>query len=267
MKDCIIGGCYGYTYDQIKYWINSINRCGFEGDKVLILFQASDELAQRVADEGFEVLVHDIDMSVAPHVIRFKAIHDYLSENEYRFVVTTDVRDVVFQKNPIPWMELYLQRQNIVVSSECLKYKHEPWGDNNIKETFGDYVYEKMKDNIIYNVGVIGGRGKYVSDLCLDLTVNTINRPIKICDQSVFNFLALNQMYKDNILLASLQQNWAAHLGTLADPSKMDYFRPNLLEPEPTFDGKYVQSYGGTPVFAHQYDRTPWRKAIEEIYG
>lgn len=267
MKDCIIGGCYGYTYDQIKYWINSINRCGFEGDKVLILFQASDELAQRVADQGFEVLVSEIDMNVAPHVIRFNAIHDYLTQNQYRYVITTDVRDVVFQSDPVKWLELYLGNKKIVASSECLKYKDEPWGNNNIMETFGQYVYDKMKDNTIYNVGVLGGHAEYISDLCLDLTVNTINRPIKICDQSVFNFLALNKMYKDNIFLANLQNNWAAHLGTLADMSKMDYFRPNLLEPEPTFDGKLVHTYGGTPAIVHQYDRTPWRKQIEEIYG
>jgi hypothetical protein len=266
MTDCIIGGCYNYNYDQIKYWINSVNRCGFVGDKVLILFNASDELAEKVSDQGFEVIMSDMDMNVAPHVMRFMAIHEYLSQNDYRYVITTDVRDVVFQSDPVKWLDLYLGNKKVVVGSECLKYRDEPWGDNNIKETFGDYVYNKMKDNTIYNVGVIGGYGKYVSDLCLDITVNTINRPIKICDQAVFNFLVMNQMYKDQIYLANLQNNWAAHLGTLADPRKMDYFRPNLLEPEPTFDGKFVNGYGGTPVIAHQYDRTNWRGKIEAIY-
>jgi len=267
MTDCIIGGCYNYNYDQIKYWVNSINRCGFEGDKVLILFNASDELAEQVSDQGFDVIMSDMDMNVAPHVMRFMAIHEYLSQNDYRYVVTTDVRDVVFQSNPIDWLVNNLGDKKVVVGSECLKYKDEPWGDNNIKETFGDYVYNKMKDNTIYNVGVIGGYGKYVSDLCLDLTVNTVNRPIKICDQAVFNFLALNQMYKDQIFLADLQDNWAVQLGTLADPRKMDYFRPNLLEPEPTFDGTHVNTTTGTPVVAHQYDRTNWRGKIEAIYG
>jgi hypothetical protein len=194
------------------------------------------------------------------------AIHDYLSKNDYRYVITTDVRDVVFQSNPVDWLYNNLGYKKIVVGSECLKYKDEPWGDNNIKETFGDYVYNKMRDNTIYNVGIIGGYGKYVSDLCLDITVNTVNRPIKICDQAVFNFLVMNQMYKDQIYFAGLQDNWAAHLGTIADSTKMDYFRPNLLEPEPTFDGKVVNSYGGIPVFAHQYDRTVWRGQIEKIY-
>ena len=74
---------------------------------------------------------------MAPHVQRFISIYQYLSANPARYVITTDVRDVVFQKNPINWLDLYLGNKTVAVASECLRYKDEPWGDNNIKETFG----------------------------------------------------------------------------------------------------------------------------------
>jgi hypothetical protein len=35
-KDLIIGGASGYTWDQLKYWVNSIQLSGFAGDVVLV---------------------------------------------------------------------------------------------------------------------------------------------------------------------------------------------------------------------------------------
>ena len=37
MKDLIIGASTNYDWDKLKFWINSINKSGFKGDKVLIL--------------------------------------------------------------------------------------------------------------------------------------------------------------------------------------------------------------------------------------
>ena len=267
MKDCVIGGCYGYNYDQIKIWINSINRSGFVGDKVLVLFDASEELVRQVKEQDFKVVQVEMPSNVAPHVMRFAAISDYLSEHDYRFVVTTDVRDVIFQKNPIPFLDLHLQTRNLVASSECLRYKDEPWGNQNLMETFGPYIYEKYNNNIIYNVGVLGGRGNFIRDLCLDIAIHSMNRPIKICDQAVFNFMMHSQFYKSNTVLMPMSQGWATHLGTVADPRKMYFFRPNLLEPEPEFKNNIVSAENTEVCFIHQYDRTVWKDELEKLYS
>jgi len=42
-KDLIIGAFKNYNYEQVKPWIESINECGFKGDKVLIAIDASEE--------------------------------------------------------------------------------------------------------------------------------------------------------------------------------------------------------------------------------
>ena len=62
---------------------------------------------------------------------------------------------------------------------------------------------------------------------------------------------------------------WAAQLGTTADPSKIETFRPLLLEAEPKMeDGKVVTSTGNEFTIVHQYDRIPeWRSIIEAKYG
>jgi len=54
----------------------------------------------------------------------------------------------------------------------------------------------------------------------------------------------------------------------MVDPTKIDKFRPNLLSPEPKFDGEYVYtSTGEKYTLVHQYNRIPeWKEKIEKKY-
>jgi hypothetical protein len=269
MKDLIIGACYNYTYDQIKFWINSINKCGFNGDKVLIFFDGDEAIMSKVKEQGFKTTNIPMNGDMAVHVLRFLSIYDYLYQNDYRYVVTTDVRDVVFQSNPIEWLEKNLvDDYKMVVSSECLNYEDEEWNNHNLIETYGPFVHERFKKNEVYNVGILGGHSNFIRDLCLTIVLNCINRPIKICDQSVFNVTIQNEIYTKQTYFARMINEWAVNLGTTADPRKMHIFRPKLLEAEPTFDGNQVLTVNNKPLsIVHQYDRTVWRERLEEIYG
>ena len=139
MKDLIIGASTNYDWDKLKYWINSINKSGFEGDKVLILMNCDAATVKKVNEAGFKVIGFNQDQqgnlqyeSQMPiHVERFGHIYEYLRKNEYRYVITTDVKDVIFQQNPIDWLEANLTSENLVFSSESILYKDEPWGDQN----------------------------------------------------------------------------------------------------------------------------------------
>jgi hypothetical protein len=75
--------------------------------------------------------------------------------------------------------------------------------------------------------------------------------------------------YADTSLYMPSESGWAAQLGTTADPSKIESFRPHLLEAEPQMiDGKVCTSTGNVFTIVHQYDRVPeWRKIIEANYG
>lgn len=277
MKDLIIGCSTNYTWDQLKYWVNSINMSGFEGDKVLILMNCDKDTVQKVTDSGFTVvgfkqdeqgnLVHQSNLMV--HVERFFHIYRVLSQNQYRYVITTDVKDVIFQHNPIKGLKNQLgERQGLVFASESMRYKDEPWGNQNLLDTLGTFFHEQFKNNIIYNVGVLAGRGDAMRDLCCNIFVSALNR-IPICDQSYFNFLISQEPYLSTCHYARSEEGWACQLGTTADPSKIDQFRPFLLEPSPKMvDGKVVTSLGKEFTIVHQYDRVPeWRAIIEKTYG
>ena len=277
MKDLIVGCATNYDWSKLKYWVNSINRSGFEGDKVLILMNCDKDTVQKVTDAGFSIIAFNEDgqgnltyqSQLMVHVERFIHIYKLLKDNLYRYVITTDVRDVVFQKNPSVWLENNLTaNEYYVFSSESMKYKDEPWGRENLTQCYGQGIYEDFKNNTIFNVGVLAGRGYAMRDLVLQLFLNCINRPISIVDQAVFNVMVSRHPYLDSSMYTVSEDGWACQLGTTADPSKIDSFRPFLLEPSPKMEGdKVLTSTGKEYIIVHQYDRVPeWRKVIEEKY-
>ena len=276
--DCVIGCSTNYDWAKIKYWVNSINESGFTGDKVMILMNCDKDTVQKVSDAGFGIIAFGQDTegnlaynsNMMVHVERFYHIYQHLKNKDYRYVITTDVKDVIFQKNPSEWLEINLPEghEDLIFSSESIKYKDESWGDQNLRETFGTQIYEDFKDNTIYNVGVLAGRGYAMKDLMMNIFASCLGRPIKICDQSTFNFLVSQHPYLKTSKYAQSEDGWACQLGTTADPSKIEQFKPFLLEPSPKLEGdKVVTSTGIEYTIVHQYDRVPeWRKVIEEKY-
>jgi hypothetical protein len=278
MKDLIIGCSTNYKWDTIKYWVNSINQSGFDGDKVMILMNCDADTVQKVTDAGFSVVGFNQDdqgnltyeSKLMVHVERFLHIYNILKDNEYRYVITTDVKDVIFQHNPIEGIKNQLgERQNLMFASESILYKDEPWGNQNLLETFGQFFHNIFKENEIFNVGVLAGRGFAMRDLAAMIFTMSVNRPIPIVDQSTFNFMISQEPYKSTARYCRSEDGWACQLGTTADPSKIDQFKPFLLEPSPQMvDGKVVTSTGKEFTIVHQYDRIPeWRAIIEKKYG
>ena len=272
-KDLIIGGCTNYGINELKPWVLSVNECMPEADKVMCVGKADKETKDWLVENNFKIV--DMPSAQIPiHVLRFLAIYEYLRKNweQYRYVVTTDVKDVFFQYSPFKWMKdflLDLGAYELVAGSEGLKYKDESWGNENLMQAYGPYVHEIFKDNIIYNVGVLGGGAEYMKDLVFNIFTNAINRPIPICDQAVFNVLINTQPYKDKIYLAQNKHAWACQAGTMVDPSKIAQFRPYLLEEEPIFDNGVVWTADREMYcIVHQYDRVPeWKKFVEQKYG
>jgi hypothetical protein len=278
MRDLIVGCATNYDWSKLKYWVNSINRSGFEGDKVLILMNCDKDTVKKISDSGFSIIAFNQDSngnltyesSMMVHVERFFHIYQLLKDNLYRYVITTDVKDVVFQQNPSVWLENnFTDNDDLVFSSESMKYKDEPWGNQNLMETFGLQIYEDFKKNTIFNVGVLAGRGYAMKDLMMNIFASCMHRPIKICDQSTFNFLISQHPYLKTSKYTKSEDGWACQLGTTADPSKIEQFRPFLLEPSPKMvDDKVVTSTGIEYTIVHQYDRVPeWKKVIEAKYN
>lgn len=269
-KSLIIGAFTNYNYNQLKPWVESIDESGFTGDKVMIAFNSSKETIEELTKRKFTV-IQATPSKLPIHVERFIYLYNYLKDNyqNYEYVITTDVKDVYFQTDPVEWLKTNLDPYNFVAGSEGLRYRDEPWGNENLLQTFGPYIHEEFKNNLIYNVGVFGGYSEYIKDLCLNIFLSATNRPIPIVDQAVFNVLIQTQPYFDTTRFATQESGWACHAGTTVDPSKIESFRPFLEEHEPIYEDGIVKTHEGVPfAIVHQYDRVPeWKKMVTEKYN
>jgi hypothetical protein len=273
-KNLIIGGFTNYNANQLRPWVLSAKvHAGDDSDVVLVYGNASDETLDWLESQGVIIVPMLPVQNVPIHVLRFLSIHNYLVQHwqKYDYVITTDVKDVYFQTDPfLIFKHPYYQDNNLklVIASEGLKYKDEAWGNENLYQTYGQYVYEEFKNNEIFNVGTFGGHSEYVKDMVFNIFTNATNRPIPICDQAVFNVLINTVPYKDIVFYT---HDWACELGTVMDPSKIEKFRPNLLFSEPIWENGLVKIpplAGRIFPIVHQYDRVPEiKKFVEKKFG
>jgi hypothetical protein len=306
-KNLIVGACSNYTWKDLKYWVNSIRKSGFDGDVALIGTNLKKATLDKLTDEGVILEVYgkpneagDIEAhsNGAPHVERFFYLWDFLrkTKTEYEYVITTDTRDVIFQSNPSEWIDKHNVKDwidkndvfwsNLIASSEGLRYKNEPWGDANLFQSFGPYIHKVMREDLIYNVGVIGGAYSAVRDLMLMIFQLSINRPIPIVDQAVYNFIIKQEPYALSTAFTKNTDSWAIQLGTtleaiqagsgdigqacLKDPCKLAQYKINFEDIQPVIkdDGTVENQVGKKYAIVHQYDRIPeLKKKIQELYG
>lgn len=297
-KDLIIGGASGYNWDQLKYWVNSIKQTGFKGDIVIVATNMSGDTVKKLVEQDVKVYAYGkrsedggvakSENNIPPHVERFLFIWDFLRKNkgEYRFVTVTDTRDVIFQKDPTAYLEknLLVGSASMVCSSEGLEYKDEPWGSKNLLDTFGPILYDELKDNMIYNVGTIAGLSEEVGDLLVQIFFQSVNRPIPIVDQAVFNFIISLSAYDFEIIKTANSSGWAIQLGTTLeaikagagdigqivrqDPSKLDDYIKVYKDIQPVVDNDLVTT-GHVPfTIVHQWDRVPTiKELVMKKYG
>jgi len=293
MKDLIIGGASNYTWDQLKYWVNSIKLSGFKGDIVLVATNIKKEDIERLVAEGVKLSLYGkqnengdfvAHSNGAPHVERFFYIWNYLNttNQQYRYVISTDTRDVVFQTNPSSWLENNLIYHCLVSSSEGIKYRNEPWGNQNLHDTFGPFFHNIYKDNTVYNVGTIAGEHEYVTSLMFNIFQMSINRPIAIVDQAVYNVIISTIPWSHDTFISMNEDAWAIQLGTTLESIKSGkgdlgmmykdnidaYFKIYEDEQPKLEDGFVVNQKNEKFCIVHQYDRTlAWKDAIVERYS
>lgn len=294
-KDLIIGGASNYDWNKLKYWVNSIKKTGFKGDVVLVATNISAETVTKLTDKDIKVYAYGKqqpdgsfvnESKSPPHVERFIFIWDFLRRNseEYRYVVVTDTRDVIFQKDPTIFLEKKLLTKSIVCSSEGLAYKDEPWGSKNLLDTFGPLVYDEFKDRLIYNVGTIAGFADEVKDLLLQIFFQSVNRPIPIVDQAVFNFLINLLPLESEVLKTTNESEWAIQLGTTKaaieagagdigmivkqNPQMMDKYLEVYQDIQPLIKDNMMTNGTTAYTIVHQWDRVPAaRQMVETQYG
>jgi hypothetical protein len=275
-KSVLLGAADGYDWNDVRPWVLSARQSGFEGDIYLILYRVKgnrDELLRHLEAHNVNVyevhhdpymrpIVHEQKGSpTQSHNLRFYHAWELLSrlEEKYKFVIMTDVRDVIFQRDPNPFLFKY--PGILIAPSEGIKYADEDWNKQNLINGFGPIFWDlRGKEWLACNVGTIAGLYSQMVKLFHLIFTMTEGRYYP-SDQSSFNVL-LNTLWWGDCVVTH-KSYWAAQLGTTQDPTKA-YLWDRLCEPRPEIrnDGFVYNPDGIKFTIVHQWDRVPQLKPI-----
>lgn len=282
--DIVVGCITDYDYAKIEPWVVSLERSGFRGAKVMMCYNVGVATLEKLRSKGFSIAAHNYDQAgnafyKLPRAIVVQRFLDLwkLSRlngwaDQYTNIITTDVKDVIFQRNPSEFLSenLGTTGKTICVGCESLKYSQEPWGNENMFFSFGQDIYAEMKEKLIYNCGTISGRVDVMTDLFLNIYLLSCNAPIHNADQAALNVILTMKPWADQTLFNDVYSGYACQAGTTNDPAKIDAFRPLLTEPiQPNLDpsDNLVKIRGKVFYLVHQYDRIPkWKFELEKKY-
>lgn len=277
MKDVVIGSITNYKWDQIKCWVNSLDQSGFSGLKVMLCYNIDFEVAEELSKRGYSIFAFGKDdenkklkynkENFNICLERFLHIWYFLSrlqnKEEYRYVIATDVGDVIFQSNPSEWLEQNIGDKDINVGSECIQYKNEEWNKQNMFLSFGPLVYESMQDKLVYNAGAIAGKFDSFIDLCYNIFLSSGGSPVNVPggggpDQAALNVLLSMKHFSNITNFAKSEDGWAAQLEIMCNPSKIEKLKDFITEPRLKVENGEVLTHDNKKYcIVHQYDVVP----------
>jgi len=274
-KDAIIGAITNYDVPHVMLYVTSLLQSGFEGDKFMVCYDVGYNVVEYLERVGFKVFTFDNMQEKRRYEYQNKPanfhvnVHRFydmwrilttLPSEQYRYLISTDVGDVIFQSNPVTWLEEHLGEAKLNAACESIKYKNEVlWGAKNMQESFGEGVFNHMKERLIYNAGTISGDFHHVQDLFLQIYLLSQGFGTPNPDQAAYNVLLSLEPYKSITKYNMSESGWAAQMGTTCDPEKLRYFGDGMIEPRPVIEDAVVKTSTGKPyVIVHQYNRLQW---------
>jgi len=277
----IVGAITKYDVPHILLYVTSLLQSGFSGDKYMVCYDVGYAVVQFLKQAGWTVFVFDEvpeERRFAFHakgpkfhvnVERFYHMWYFMSriepERRPKYLISTDVGDVVFQSNPAAWLEANIGGAKLVAACESIQYKNEVlWGARNMKESFGEDVFHHMSERLIYNAGTISGEFESVLGLFLNIHTMSSGYGTPNPDQAAYNVLLSLEPYKSAVRFTMSEEGWAAQMGTTCDPDKLRFFGEGVVEPRPIVgeDGVVRTSTGKPFVIVHQYNRLQWLVSV-----
>ena len=262
MKYTIVGCMTRYGVEQIKPFVESIERSGFSGDKLMLVYEITQDTLDYLNEKGWIL----IQSQPQQHIIlqRFRDMYQVLHQYETDVIIWVDVKDIVFQKDPTEWLDKNMNK-DILAFSESLKFGDEEWARLNAGTSF-PMEWEWLQNEEIYCAGTIVGKRDAIRDLFIDIyrwSLTTSN-PEQLADQAAYNILIHLHQFKDKVQFVKQQEGFAAQLHLKLKKGDILPYTEELA----TIDGDLVKnSKGELYTLVHQYDRNEeLKKLIENKY-
>jgi len=262
-RNVVLGTIKDYEFDVVNPFLSTLHSTGYSGDVVLFHCNIAERTVARLRRMGvilvpFQDSFPYLEPTLAKHIgwgedrriqtldiycLRHLLAYCYLKElaNEYQHIMLTDIRDVIFQKDPFDFpiggrLCCFMEREGISFRGQSMNAE---W----MEIAFNGSTLERFYDNAIVCVGVTIGP----SHLIIDYLTKMIDLFTKApgmgwgTDQAVHNYLV-----HDGLLpKIRLYENNNGPVLTLG------------LEDQVLVDccGVIINKRGDIPNIVHQYDR------------
>lgn len=281
MTDAVIGVVKGYGWEELRNYVVSLSKCGFEGEKILFVDSVSEDAAKNLLRLGFTLVSYVNPDSIRDKKCgsqedpmawgffgrwRFRPVIDWLRPriDQYRFLVWCDVRDVMFQTNPAAWLEDNLKGAKLVGAAEGYLIKNQYHNDFWAQHTG---QYDLIKNEEVLCSGTFAGEAKTmlaVFDKMFALH-ESIPDP-RAFDQALWNLTARTSPFKEVLWIPKMRDGFCA----TGWPSKQLVAGMNYQTDEaPVYCDDLIVYAPGTGVpfsIVHQYDREPsWAQPISKM--
>jgi hypothetical protein len=188
----------------------------------------------------------------------YLALYNWLSEHvdEYKYVMHSDLRDVVIQKDPFEFFESQ-PNINMFYSLEGMKIQENDcnlWWEQNLRTILRSHN-STYKNEYVINGGIFGGKIEHMINHCLMMFSNT-NRKSQflVMDQQFLGYLSQFLKKNSKNMLCHPYNDTFACTGEAIKRDNVEVY----------FDGQYVTNKDGVPYcIFHQWDRTELAKHFQ----
>lgn len=280
-KSIIIGAATGYTPENVTLFLNSLNKFNYNGKVVLFIHQKelnifNDFYANQNYSFEVEFIVSHIGLKkmrkyrkisrfaltplvtlsknlkrnliyklAYPHVSRFFDYYDYLKDQNCDYVMLTDTRDVILQRDPFfnlpKGLYLGLEDKRTLIKDDAFSIR---W----IKEVYGEDYLSSIRNKEICCAGVT--LGDYYSVMSYLKTMNDefLKLPFSIMlksnyDQGIHNKLLYSNQF-ENVILCRPLNSIISTVGLIP-----------MNEIVLNDQNQFLNEDGSLSAIIHQYDR------------
>ena len=262
-----VSGLEYCSFPELEVYFASLERCGFEGDRLVFTHDMEPSFRAKIEKRGFRVI------DIRPEAIeweirdRFLAVWNFLCRNEgrYRYIMLSDSRDVLFQRNPIEYLERRYQvgEEFLLLVEEGMPHSTSEW-NMNAQAACQKHV-KRFRLNFsnwpVVNSGVEIGTQRRIKDFAFLLWSTTLLPAEPVFEQAMLNYLA-GYLRSDSDY-------------TFINPTSCplvatgEVIKLGQLQPPPTFEnGMWGNpALGESYYIVHQWERTPHGLSIARSYG
>ena len=264
-----------FNQKMVDVYLKSIGRY-FPGDLIVFTHDLNIENREKLEDLGFRIIDTYPDEVLCVVLDRWYPMWKFLCNEgqNYKYVVVTDAKDVVFQDNPVDFLKTIDKEEFLLLHYEGMNHEDCEWNKRDQAALQEDLRRKHPFDKApIFNGGSQAGTPRRLkefafliwSGMYLHMKQDTVTERREKkgwaeSEQALLNYLCFEMLKDPSVVVADPSKDW---YGATGEPIKLGLAN----HPTEFKDGKIINPTLKRPYsLVHQWERTAYRDDILNSY-